>query len=102
MNLESVLLSPLLTEKTQYLETIGERIGKRTTKYTFKVHIDANKHLVAQAIKKVYNLSPASIRIQVYRGKEKKFRQFAAPGPKWKKAIITFNNGETIDLGVGN
>jgi large subunit ribosomal protein L23 len=99
MNLESVLISPYQTEKTNYLETLGEKSGKRFTKYTFMVHPDANKVLVAQAIQKVYNVKPSNVRVIVSRGKRKRFRNSYSFTAHTKKAIVTFENGETLDLG---
>ncbi|MCC5814092.1 MAG: 50S ribosomal protein L23 [Leptospira sp.] len=110
MSPSDVIISPLITEKSQDLETIFERIeakrkssrrksnDKKVTKYTFKVHPDANKIQVKEAIKKIYNAEPDSVNIQVYRGKIKKFRYVPAPKAHWKKAIVTFNDGTTLDI----
>ncbi|MCB1178389.1 MAG: 50S ribosomal protein L23 [Leptospiraceae bacterium] len=101
MNLDSVLLTPLVTEKSQVLQEIGQQLGKRTVKYTFKVHPDANKSLVKQAIEKIYNVKPSSVNIMVYRGKLKKFRNLPSRRPHWKKAIVTFENGANLELSKG-
>lgn len=46
----------------------------------------------------IYKAEPDSVNIQVYRGKIKKFRYVPAPKAHWKKAIVTFNNGTTLDI----
>ncbi len=101
MNIENVLISPMLTEKAQDMEKIGEKTGKRTVKYSFRVHPHANKTLVKESIKKMYNVSPTSVSIMVYKGKIKKFRNSIAKRPHWKKAIVTFANGATLDFNKG-
>lgn len=99
MNLNEVILSPIVTEKSQDLETIGEKAGKRTVKYTVEIHPRANKTLVKEAFRKIYNVVPSSVNIQVYRGKVKRFRHLPAPKAHWKKAIVTFRDGASIDFG---
>jgi len=101
MNLENVLITPLVTEKAQNLQEIGNSQGKRMVKYSFKIHPLANKSLVKDAIKKIYNLSPSSINILVYKGKMKRFRNMPSQRPHWKKAIVTFENGANLEFGKG-
>ncbi|EMY61130.1 50S ribosomal protein L23 [Leptospira bourretii] len=98
MNLENVILSPVVTEKSQDLQTIGERMGKRTVKYTFKVHPDANKTLIKQALKQMYNVVPTAVNVAVYRGKMKRFRNMPSPRPHYKKAVVTFADGANLDF----
>lgn len=110
MTPDQIILAPLITEKSQDLEVIHERIDakrkssrrkandKKVTKYTFKVSVDANKVQVKEAIHKIYNAKPATVNMQVYRGKIKKFRHAPAQKAHWKKAIVTFNDGTTLDI----
>ena len=98
MNLENVILSPVVTEKSHDLQTIGERMGKRTVKYTFKVHPDANKTLIKQALKQMYNVVPTNVNVAVYRGKMKRFRNMPSPRPHYKKAVVTFADGANLDF----
>lgn len=110
MTPDQVILEPLITEKSQELEVIHEKIeakkkssrrkpnDKKVTKYTFKVHPDANKVQVKEAIQKIFNVKPDAVNMQVYRGKTKRFRYVPAQKAHWKKAIVTFNNGTTLDI----
>ena len=102
MNLQDVIIAPVITEKAQELENIGQKTGKRTVKYIFQVHTDANKTLVKEAIRKYYNKTPESVNIMVYRGKKTKFRHVPVTKAHWKKAIVTFNDGTTLDFGKVN
>jgi large subunit ribosomal protein L23 len=101
MNLESVIIAPVVTEKSDYENKIGERLGKRITKYTFKVHPDATKPLIAKAIEKIFNVKPSSVNVMVYRGKVKRFRNLPSRRPHWKKAVVTFRDGANLELSKG-
>jgi len=102
MNLQDVIIAPLITEKSQELESIGQKNGKRTVKYAFMVHPDANKTLVREAIRKYYNKTPDAVNVMVYRGKRTKFRHVPVMKAHWKKAIVTFNDGATLEFGKVN
>jgi large subunit ribosomal protein L23 len=101
MNLENVIIAPIISEKSQMLQDIGTSIGKRTVKYAFKVHPHANKSLVKDAIKKIFQVTPSDVNIMMYAGKIKKFRNFPTKRPHWKKAIVTFENGAKLEFGKG-
>lgn len=101
MNYENIIIAPLVTEKSQTLQDIGKKTGKRTVKYSFKVHPDANKSMVAEAIKKMYQVTPSFINLMVYKGKMKKFRNLPSRRPHWKKAVVTFNEGAEIEFAKG-
>jgi large subunit ribosomal protein L23 len=98
MNLENVILSPIVTEKSQDLQTIGERLGKRVVKYSFKIHPDANKTLVKEALKSMFKVNASDVNIIVQRGKVKKFRNMPSYRPHTKKAIVTFEDGANLDF----
>lgn len=101
MNVNDIIIAPIITEKAQDLQVIGEKIGKRTKKYAFKVHPEANKAMVKEAVKKLFQVTPSSVNIMVYRGKMKKFRNLPSRRPHWKKAIVTFNEGANLEFGKG-
>ena len=102
MNLQDVIIAPLITEKAQELENVGQKTGKRTVKYSFKINPAANKTLVREAIRKYYDKTPESVNIMVCRGKVTKFRNIPVKKAHWKKAIVTFNDGTTLDFGKVN
>lgn len=101
MNLENVIIAPIITEKSNYNKEIGQRIKKRITKYTFKVHPDANKQLVAKAVEHIFKVKPDYVNVMVYRGKVKRFRNIPVRKSHWKKAIVTFLNGAELELSKG-
>jgi large subunit ribosomal protein L23 len=91
MNIEQILLKPVITEKSTLM-------ASNDNKYVFKIGMKANKQLVAAAIKQIYNVEPKSVNIVNIRRKTKRTRYGVGMKPAWKKAIITLKSGEKIDL----
>lgn len=85
-----VILSPLVTEKTHKQQ-------ESDNKYSFKVHKDANKNDVKQAIEFLYKVHPEGINIVkvVYKGRNQRKLVRKA----YKKAIVTLPKKEKIELG---
>ena len=88
---DSILLSPIVTEKMSLLMEKGH--------YAFKVKKDANKLQIRRAVEARYpNVEIGDVRTMVVRGKRK--RQFTKRGllegrrPAYKKAIVTLKSGE--------
>lgn len=84
-----VILSPIVTEKTHKLQ-------EESNKYSFKVHNDANKNDVKQAIEFLYKVHPDSINMLkvVYKGRNQRKLVRKA----YKKAIVTLPKKEKIEL----
>ncbi len=91
MNLSDVLIKPVVTEKTTALT-------EDDNKYVFKVHPDANKVLVKNAVKKIFGVEPSSVNMQIVRGKRRRNRYTVGFRPSWKKAIVTLKLGDKIEL----
>jgi large subunit ribosomal protein L23 len=83
-----VLLSPLLTEKSERMQALG--------KYSFLVAADANKIEVARAVRDLYGVKPASVNIVNIGGKIVRFGRSVGKQKDVKKAIVTLNEGESI------
>jgi large subunit ribosomal protein L23 len=71
-------------------------------KYTFKVALEANKIDIRRAVETLFNVKVVSVNVMRMPGKVKMFRRKgAAPRPQeareWKKAIVTLQEGYTID-----
>lgn len=94
--MKSILIRPLITEK---MSGISE---KHPNKFGFIVAVDANKIEIAKAIKEKFNVDAVSVNTIRYKGKER--TQFTRKGrftgrtAKFKKAIITLKEGQTIDI----
>lgn len=90
MNLNEVLVKPVVTEKSNELTN--------ENKYVFKVRPDANKIMVKDAVKKIFGVDPVRVNIQVNRGKSKRNRYKVGVSSSWKKAIVTLKLGDKIEL----
>ena len=90
----SVLKKPIITEKTQGLNTQG--------KYAFEVDVNANKIQIAKAVEKMYGVSVAEVNTIRQIGKTKsrmtKTKMTSGRTATIKKAVVTLKAGELIDF----
>lgn len=90
MNLNDVLIKPIITEKSTLLTEKG--------KYVFKIEKTANKDLVKKAVKLVFGVDAESVNIVIIRRKTRRTRIGVGYKPSWKKAIVTCKKGDKIEL----
>jgi large subunit ribosomal protein L23 len=88
-----VLLAPVVSEKSYGM--IGER------KYTFKVHQDAHKTQVRQAVEELFEVKVEKVNILKVQPKPKRRGTFRGTRPGWKKAVVQLRVGETIEIFEG-
>lgn len=95
MNLNDVLLRPLLTEKTTMLKDEVRQV-------TFMVDPRANQLEIEKAVEQTFNVKVEKVNI-VRRRPRRRFRQGRVIGqqPGWKKAYVMLASGEKIDLFEG-
>jgi large subunit ribosomal protein L23 len=90
-----ILKRPILTEKASLLT-------EKLNRFTFKVDHRANKLEIKNAIEKMYGVNIQAINTSVVFGKTKsrntKAGVVTGNTPKYKKAIVTLKDGETIDF----
>jgi len=90
-----VILRPLiLTEK-------GEIMREEENKFFFEVDLKANKDQVKKAVEKLFNVRVADVNTMVVRGKPGRIGRRATKRPNWKKAIVTLQEGDTIEFFEG-
>ena len=84
-----VLRSPLITEKSEEIRAIESTL-------CFRVHPDATKTDIKNAVQKIFKVHVASVRTANYRGKFR--RQGMASGYRsdWKKAYVKLKAGEKM------
>jgi large subunit ribosomal protein L23 len=90
---EQVVLSPVVSEKSY--SGIADR------RYTFKVHQDAHKMQVRQAIEQLFDVHVERVNIVKVQSKPKRRGLFKGMRPGWKKAIVQVREGETIEIFEG-
>lgn len=94
-NKMEILKKPILTEKASILT---EKLGR----YAFKCDPKANKLMIKQAIEGMYGVKIRAINTMIVFGKTKnrstKAGFVSGHAAKYKKAIVTLNDGEVIDF----
>jgi large subunit ribosomal protein L23 len=93
MNLYEILRRPLITEKNATLQAVG--------KYAFEVAGVANKVQIKQAVEKAFNVKVTAVNVMTMPGKERRVGRRKILTPSWKKAIVTLEPGEKIELFEG-
>lgn len=89
---EAIVQKILLTEK-------GARLSEKENKYTFRVHPDANKIEIKQAVERLFKVKVTGVNTVSRQGKAKRNRRMM-PGFRAdsKRAIVTLKAGDKIDL----
>jgi len=87
----SIVLKPLVTEK-------GSRLRETGNKYLFKVAKNANRLDIKRAVETIFNVKVKRVHTMIAHGKVKRLGAFKGPRPDWKKAVVTLEAGQTIDL----
>ena len=88
-----VLLAPVVSEKSYSLIT--------DRKYTFKVHKDAHKTQIRQAVEELFEVRVAEVRVLKVQPKPKRRGLSRGTRPGWKKAIVQLREGESIEIFEG-
>ena len=92
-NIYKVILSPLITEKSTKIS--------ENNQYVFKVTIDSNKKEIKNAIEKLFKVKVKNINTTRIKGKSKIFKGTRGKRSDYKKAIVSLNEGESLDYSGG-
>ena len=88
-----VLLAPVVSEKSYSLIT--------DRKYTFKVHKDAHKTQIRQAVEELFEVHVENVNIIKVQAKPKRRGMSKGTRPGWKKAIVHLRAGDSIGFFEG-
>ncbi len=88
-----VLLAPVVSEKSYSLIT--------DRKYTFKVHKNAHKTQVRQAVEELFGVKVEKVNIIKVQAKPKRRGFTKGTRPGWRKAIVQLREGESIEIFEG-
>ena len=89
MDMYQVINKPLVTEKGTTILSEGNWV-------TFKVHMDANKIQIREAVEKIFSVSVLKVNTQIVRGGRKRFGKTMGHTKAWKKAMVQLREGENI------
>ena len=88
-----VLIRPVISEKSY------EQIAQN--QYTFRVHKDAHKTQVRQAVEELFEVKVERVNIVKVQPKPKRRGLHKGVKPGWKKAIVRLRQGDTIEIFEG-
>ncbi|MFH1620059.1 MAG: 50S ribosomal protein L23 [bacterium] len=86
-----VLIRPLLTERSVTLKD-------RENRYSFEVNLMASKPEIRGAVEKLFKVKVRKVCTSVVMGKMHRMGRFEGKRPDWKKAIVTLEKGQKIDV----
>lgn len=89
----NTVIAPHITEKA----TMGSEHGQ----VTFKVAKDATKPEIKEAVEALFDVKVKAVNTLIQKGKTKRFKGIMGRRSDFKKAIITLEDGQTIDTGTG-
>ena len=88
-----VIRAPAITEKSTLVSEHNQVV--------FKVANDATKADVKAAVESLFNVKVKAVNTQVRKGKMKAFRNIRSRQSDTKRAIVTLEEGHTIDVTTG-
>ncbi len=93
LSVHDILIAPVVSEKSY--ASIADR------RYTFKVHKDAHKTHVRQAVEQLFEVNVERVNIVKVQAKPKRRGLSKGVRPGWKKAIVQVAEGQTIEIFEG-
>ncbi|MCX6388892.1 MAG: 50S ribosomal protein L23 [Solirubrobacterales bacterium] len=90
MDATQVIIRPIVSEKSFVLAEAG--------RYTFRVHPDAHKTQIRQAVEELFEVNVVSVHTANVRGKPKRRGFSTGTRRSWKKAIVTVREGQRIPI----
>jgi len=93
MDASQVIIRPVVSEKSYVLATAD--------RYTFRVHADAHKTQIKQAVEQLFDVNVVEVRTLSVKSKPKRRGYTSGRTRTWKKAIVQVRPGQTIPIFQG-
>lgn len=93
MEYDSILIEPVLTEKSN--------VARDSGRYAFKVDPRADKRQIMEAVRRMFKVNPVSCNVLNVSSKPKRLRGRPGKTATWKKAIVKLSAGEKIAIFEG-
>jgi large subunit ribosomal protein L23 len=90
---EKIIIKPIISEKS-YAQIDHNR-------YTFQVHPDAHKTMIAQAVAQLFNVTVVAVSTANMRPKPKRRGVSRGRTSAWKKAVVQLAPGDKIEFFEG-
>ena len=88
-----LIQKPIITEKAT--------LASEKNAVVFQVAMDATKPQIKEAVEAVFGVKVKAVNTSILKGKAKKFRGRAGERSDKKKAYVTLEAGNTIDVSTG-
>ncbi|MCE2493306.1 MAG: 50S ribosomal protein L23 [Alphaproteobacteria bacterium] len=88
-----IIRGPVITEKSTF--------GSEHAQVTFRVAMDATKPEIKAAIEDLFEVKVKAVNTLRQRGKQKRFRGRLGRRAAYKKAIVSLEEGQSIDVTTG-
>ena len=93
MNARNVIIRPIVSEKSYALLAAN--------KYTFRVHPDAHKTQIRQAVEEIFGVRVTDVRTMSVKSKPKRRGYTSGRTRAWKKAVVQLHEDDAIELFEG-
>ena len=90
MDASQVIIRPVVSEKSYVLSAAN--------RYTFRVHPNAHKTQIRQAIQDLFDVNVVDVRTISVKSKPKRRGTVSGRTRVWKKAIVQLRDGESIPI----
>jgi len=87
------IIAPVITEKATVLS--------EQNKVVFRVAMEATKDEIAAAVEELFKVKVTKVNTLIQKGKTKRFRGREGRRSDVKKAIVTLQEGQSIDITTG-
>ena len=94
MNMEGMVLSPLVTEKRTF-------VSEKSNQVVFRIRPGASKDQIRNVIEDLFKVTVIKVRTANFLGKERRRGRTVGRRPNWKKAYITLKEGDRIEIFEG-
>jgi len=88
-----IIRKPLVTEKSTMASENGAVV--------FEVSIDSNKPQIKEAVEALFGVKVKAVNTSITKGKQKRFKGVLGRRKDIKKAYVTLEDGNTIDVTTG-
>jgi large subunit ribosomal protein L23 len=93
MNARTVIIRPIVSEKSYALLSAN--------KYTFRVHDNAHKTQIRQAVEEIFGVRVLEVRTMSVKSKPKRRGYTSGRSRSWKKAVVELHPDDHIELFEG-
>lgn len=90
MDSSQVIIRPVVSEKSYVLSAAN--------RYTFRVHPDAHKTQIRQAVQELFDVHVVEVRTLSVKSKPKRRGTISGRTRTWKKAIVQLREGDSIPI----